>query len=239
MPQKGGLTACRAPGKDDRSSGIGLACTGHRRSSPVGARDERRRSIRFAARRAAARRALLLHRGRTPVGRWCPTGARAHSRDHARRRAHDRVPRHRARIMLGGDRWRAAGAPRARATWSCSRRATRTSCPARRACARGRSTWASTSRPRPPQLPFSLSASEQGVTTAQLDGGGRERATVVCGFLGCDARPFNPLLASLPRVLHMPGLARERRVVGRSRSCARRSRSRTASGPAARRCSSA
>jgi AraC-like DNA-binding protein len=24
---------------------------------------------------------------------------------------------------------------------------------------------------------------------------------LVCGFLGCDARPFNPLLASLPRVL--------------------------------------
>lgn len=28
-------------------------------------------------------------------------------------------------------------------------------------------------------------------------------AEVVCGFLGCDARPFNPLLASLPRVLHV------------------------------------
>ena len=29
--------------------------------------------------------------------------------------------------------------------------------------------------------------------------------TVVCGFLGCDARPFNPLLAALPRVLRVPG----------------------------------
>ena len=28
------------------------------------------------------------------------------------------------------------------------------------------------------------------------------RAGLVCGFLGCDARPFNPLLATLPRVLH-------------------------------------
>ena len=27
----------------------------------------------------------------------------------------------------------------------------------------------------------------------------------VCGFLGWDARPFNPLLASLPRRLHVPG----------------------------------
>ena len=43
--------------------------------------------------------------------------------------------------------------------------------------------------------------------TARLDGGGTERATVVCGFLGCDARPFNPLLAALPRMLHLPGAA--------------------------------
>lgn len=28
-------------------------------------------------------------------------------------------------------------------------------------------------------------------------------AEVVCGFLGCDARPFNPLIATLPRVLHV------------------------------------
>ena len=41
----------------------------------------------------------------------------------------------------------------------------------------------------------------------RLDGGGAERATVTCGFLGLDARPFNPLLAALPRVLHAPRLA--------------------------------
>jgi len=61
--------------------------------------------------------------------------------------------------------------------------------------------------PRPPRLPFSLSASEQGVTTARLDGGGHVHATIACGFLGLDARPFNPLIAALPRVMHMPGLA--------------------------------
>jgi AraC-like DNA-binding protein len=61
--------------------------------------------------------------------------------------------------------------------------------------------------PRPPQLPFVMSLGAPGVTTARLDGGGRERATIVCGFLAFDARPFNPLLASLPRTLHMPGLA--------------------------------
>jgi AraC-like DNA-binding protein len=26
---------------------------------------------------------------------------------------------------------------------------------------------------------------------------------VVCGYLGCDARPFNPLLATLPRIMHL------------------------------------
>lgn len=31
--------------------------------------------------------------------------------------------------------------------------------------------------------------------------GAEPDAHVVCGFLGCDARPFNPLLATLPRVL--------------------------------------
>jgi AraC-like DNA-binding protein len=31
--------------------------------------------------------------------------------------------------------------------------------------------------------------------------------TFVCGFLGCDARPFNPLLSALPRVMHIPGAA--------------------------------
>jgi AraC-like DNA-binding protein len=36
-----------------------------------------------------------------------------------------------------------------------------------------------------------------------MHGGGAEHAKVICGFLGCDARPFNPLLASLPRVLHL------------------------------------
>jgi AraC-like DNA-binding protein len=35
-------------------------------------------------------------------------------------------------------------------------------------------------------------------------GGGPDGARVICGFLGCDERPFNPLLEALPRVLHVP-----------------------------------
>jgi AraC-like DNA-binding protein len=36
-----------------------------------------------------------------------------------------------------------------------------------------------------------------------IHGGGPERTNLICGFLGCDARPFNPLLATLPRVIHL------------------------------------
>jgi AraC-like DNA-binding protein len=36
-----------------------------------------------------------------------------------------------------------------------------------------------------------------------IDGGGPEKTRLVCGFLGCDARPFNPLLATLPRLIHL------------------------------------
>ena len=52
-------------------------------------------------------------------------------------------------------------------------------------------------------------ASRQNVPLCvSLQGGGPAGAGLVCGFLGCDARPFNPLLAALPRVIHLPA-ARE------------------------------
>lgn len=35
----------------------------------------------------------------------------------------------------------------------------------------------------------------------------RDPVHLVCGFLGCDARPFNPLLSALPRLLHQPARA--------------------------------
>ena len=34
-------------------------------------------------------------------------------------------------------------------------------------------------------------------------GGGPERANLVCGFLGCDIRPFNPVIEALPRLVHL------------------------------------
>lgn len=48
--------------------------------------------------------------------------------------------------------------------------------------------------------------------TLRMGGDRPDDAHVVCGFLGCDAQPFNPLLAALPRVLHVrarPGGALE------------------------------
>jgi AraC-like DNA-binding protein len=34
-------------------------------------------------------------------------------------------------------------------------------------------------------------------------GGGPLGAKLICGFLGCDARPFNPVLSALPRLVHL------------------------------------
>ncbi len=38
-------------------------------------------------------------------------------------------------------------------------------------------------------------------------GVGPRAVSLVCGFLGCDRGPFNPLLASLPRRMHMRGIS--------------------------------
>ena len=69
-------------------------------------------------------------------------------------------------------------------------------------------------RPVDAHLPFSLTVDGGGEDHHVIDagerppfslivhgGGGEERARYVCGFLGCDARPFNPLLASLPALM--------------------------------------
>ena len=61
-------------------------------------------------------------------------------------------------------------------------------------------------------------ASRQNVPLCvSLQGGGPAGAGLVCGFLGCDARPFNPLLAALPRVIHLPA-AREGTATARGLS---------------------
>lgn len=49
----------------------------------------------------------------------------------------------------------------------------------------------------PGRMPFRVRMGESGPTVT----------TFVCGFLGCDLRPFNPLLAALPRRMHMRGMS--------------------------------
>ncbi len=43
--------------------------------------------------------------------------------------------------------------------------------------------------------------------TVLLGDEGPRVTSFLCGFLGCDRRPFNPLLAALPRRLHMRGIS--------------------------------
>lgn len=49
----------------------------------------------------------------------------------------------------------------------------------------------------PARFPFKL----------QLGDPGPRVSSFVCGFLGCDRRPFNPLLEALPRRMHMRGMS--------------------------------
>jgi AraC-like DNA-binding protein len=53
--------------------------------------------------------------------------------------------------------------------------------------------WEVFQRPTDRPLPFVVS---------EFEGGGEE-TRLVCGFLGCDKRPYNPLLDALPRMLHV------------------------------------
>jgi len=63
--------------------------------------------------------------------------------------------------------------------------------------------------PRPAHLPYMINLrgfEEVGEPfPPPVPGQPDDRTTVVCGFLGLDAKPFNPLLAALPRVLRVSG----------------------------------
>jgi AraC-like DNA-binding protein len=59
---------------------------------------------------------------------------------------------------------------------------------------------------RGPRLDGEHRASPLRYPSTVLLGDGKRETKFVCGFLGCDARPFNPLLSALPRVLYAPRL---------------------------------
>jgi AraC-like DNA-binding protein len=57
-------------------------------------------------------------------------------------------------------------------------------------------------RERVDQLPFNIdlgAVPDRGTAPECED----SDTTLVCGFLGCDLKPFNPLIATLPRLLHL------------------------------------
>jgi AraC-like DNA-binding protein len=56
---------------------------------------------------------------------------------------------------------------------------------------------------QPQRLPFKLHLDACEVHAGTAPAGACD-TTLVCGFLGCDLQPFNPLIASLPRLLHLP-----------------------------------
>ena len=57
---------------------------------------------------------------------------------------------------------------------------------------------------RPPQLPFMLHQGMERRTLPVPADAQAVQASLLCGFLGCDRRPFNPLLGTLPRMIHAP-----------------------------------
>jgi AraC-like DNA-binding protein len=54
-------------------------------------------------------------------------------------------------------------------------------------------------------LPFTLHLDASEVHAGVAPAGVYD-SLLVCGFLGCDLRPFNPLIAALPRLLHLPAM---------------------------------
>jgi AraC-like DNA-binding protein len=61
--------------------------------------------------------------------------------------------------------------------------------------------WVLSQRDLPRPIPIALSEGVVNVGALPLE---TADAVAVCGFLGCDLRPFNPLIAALPRILHLP-----------------------------------
>jgi len=62
--------------------------------------------------------------------------------------------------------------------------------------------WVFATRNEPKPMPILI---HNGVTATGVQVPVADAETVlVCGFLGCDVRPFNPLVAALPRILHLP-----------------------------------
>jgi len=58
------------------------------------------------------------------------------------------------------------------------------------------------SEPLPSQLPFMVRQEGARRRASAGDPAGGSAATLLCGFLGCETRPFNPLISALPPMIH-------------------------------------
>jgi AraC-like DNA-binding protein len=59
----------------------------------------------------------------------------------------------------------------------------------------------------PGGIPVNRTAPRRYPDTVLVGDSGPHGTAFVCGFLGCDLRPFNPLLSALPRQLHVRGMS--------------------------------
>ncbi|MFN8121319.1 MAG: AraC family transcriptional regulator [Thermoleophilia bacterium] len=73
----------------------------------------------------------------------------------------------------------------------------------------------------PKPIPVTLTGTGRIAPDAGDDG---SLTVVACGFLGCDLRPFNPLIACLPRLMHIPAEGMEGWSVQMVREAVDRSR---------------
>ena len=94
----------------------------------------------------------------------------------------------------------------------------------------------------PVDLPFYFGAAHESLPVGvQLYGArvasgqpldGATETSLVCGFLGCDARPFNPLIATLPRLVHVKSSGTEDWTAALMRQAVAESRERRPGGGA-------
>jgi AraC-like DNA-binding protein len=61
--------------------------------------------------------------------------------------------------------------------------------------------WVFATRDDPKPIPVNYLGAEKYSVGEPLP---HATTSIVCGFLGCDLRPFNPLISTLPRLLHVP-----------------------------------
>lgn len=59
-----------------------------------------------------------------------------------------------------------------------------------------------------PSWPYTAEQMSRLPIKVDIGTGGPLETHVICGFVGCDRGPFNPLLASLPEVIHVPAYER-------------------------------